>query len=779
MAELLLPTSTSRLVQTVPLADRNPALQLDKLSPPGQQKEQRAAIEDVIACGGSNSLLRDLLKRREAMLKSLDSMLWTAETLGPLTLHLSRASALENAGICVHPVYGFVYLPGSGLKGAARAYAETVWLAEQADKTASLAVIRGVFGWAVGSESGKQWLPDDSREVADSAAGTVVFHDAWPTRWPRLAVEITNNHHVRYYQEGQPPGDWESPVPVNFLAVKSGAPFSFAVSARQGGRVAAGMCDQAALWLQGALCHTGIGAKTVAGYGSFRLVDASPPPAPAQSLRPRFEAELRLLTPAFLAGANQKEEDCDLHPATLRGLMRWWWRSMHAGRVDVKTLRALETSVWGSVDAGGPVRIVLTPAVQRSVMLYDLKDRFEPKPEAKRRLGLADRPNNKTTQGLFYASYGMDDGSNRRYVVHPGAAWRVSLAARSGRYPVDARPATVRRIDPSLLLEQAAAALWLCCRLGGAGSKSRKGFGSFADIDVPGIASVADCLAAAARFRDACGASTSTARNGETPMLDNALFAEIAFPAPNAWAAVDLVGFSVQAFAQSLKHKPEKAALGLPRKIHGPRDDGPIGAVQDAATWQRPEWLGENHPHKGPKTRTRDMRHASPALVHLAASEGGGFTLRLTAFPSPILPDLATSRRVLSALIDHLKADLPARASSVRAPEGAGRGGARPGSGRDAAPFLPAAPARPSLPPAGTVVEAELSEEKTGRGGWKARHVASGIVGPIQNNAGVPAGSNPGDIVRLLVANRTDFKWPTPDDEARAARSTAPPPRRR
>ena len=42
---------------------------------------------------------------------------WSQATSGRLTLHLARASALENAGLCLHPLYGFTYLPGTGLKG--------------------------------------------------------------------------------------------------------------------------------------------------------------------------------------------------------------------------------------------------------------------------------------------------------------------------------------------------------------------------------------------------------------------------------------------------------------------------------------------------------------------------------------------------------------------------------------------------------------------------------------------------------------------------------------
>ncbi len=67
-----------------------------------------------------------LCARRNATLTSLDAKRFPMTTRGTLTLHLSRSGALENAGIALHPVYGFVYLPGSGIKGLTRAWAETV-----------------------------------------------------------------------------------------------------------------------------------------------------------------------------------------------------------------------------------------------------------------------------------------------------------------------------------------------------------------------------------------------------------------------------------------------------------------------------------------------------------------------------------------------------------------------------------------------------------------------------------------------------------------------------
>lgn len=54
---------------------------------------------------------------------------------------------------------------------------------------------------------------------------------------------------------------------------------------------------------------------------------------------------------------------------------------------------------------------------------------------------------------------------------------------------------------------------------------------------------------------------------------------------------------------------------------------------------------------------------------------------------------------------------------------------------------------------AGQLVEAILLEERTKRGGWKARHTPSGLTGHIQNSAAVPAAAKAGDRVMLVVAS--------------------------
>jgi CRISPR-associated protein Cmr6 len=81
-----------------------------------------------------------------------------------------------------------------------------------------------------------------------------------------------------------------------------------------------------------------------------------------------------------------------------------------------------------------------------------------------------------------------------------------------------------------------------------------------------------------------------------------------------------------------------------------------------------------------------------------------------------------------------------------------------------ATPARTAAPASAS-PKTGDRMEALLLEERTRKGGWRARHETTGLVGPIHNSVDVPASAKPGDRVTLLVASvsarEIAFRFPT------------------
>jgi CRISPR-associated protein Cmr6 len=790
-AYMLLPGTTSELIARVPITGRHAGLQLDKfVSRTLDQDGQQRSLADVCQAAGDGDFLKMLLHRRDAYLNSLGAVRWRCATTGPLTLHRSRASALENAGICLHPVYGFVYLPGTGLKGMARAYAETVWLpaqyqldatgqpadaAERAKALAAWQTIEAVFGRVHPTHS--VFLGERHAECA----GYIVFHEAWPATWPKLEVDIAANHHAAYYQGSDSrdtPDDWESPAMDSFLAIGAGHTFTFALSKRRA-EVPDDLLDHARQWLMAALIHDGAGAKTAAGYGGFRLCDELPsPPGRGDggegepSGHAVFETTLELVTPAFLAGANQQADDCQLRGPSLRGLLRWWWRTMHAGFMEVAALRRLEAAVWGDAHTRGAVRLAIEPQGPLQPILYDHKDRLFPMPDFQREHRLQPPPNQKTNQGLFYASYGMDDDQHRRYYLPPGTRWIVRLVARKSYWQIrDLRGKLVRTpIDPTVVLQQAKAALWLLTHVGGVGSKSRKGFGSFADIFAGDVSSLRDCQQAAAAFRRLCRCDGPFHdRLAESPALERARrLDDVTTGWNDCWYALDQLGYAFQSFAQHRRHDRAKAALGLPRQIHGPRHEPMRG--QNRAPHRPPEQL------RGPK----GDRYASPVFYHLGRTADGALLVRVTAFPTKHLPDLLTSTTVLNQLLQHLDGDLRKRAAQA-APE------RLPPRGASVPPAVAKPVARPAapqaIPKAGHQVEAILVEDPKGRDRRFARHAPTGLIGPILNAERIPPEKNLGDAITLLVfsissdGKQVQWRVPTETDKPRPPEPRSGPPR--
>jgi len=354
---------------------------------------------------------------------------------------------------------------------------------------------------------------------------------------------------------------------------------------------------------------------------------------------------------------------------------------------------------------------------------------------------------------LFYISHGMDDlGKPKRHYLLPGNKWKITLLVRSSAYaPKQDHTGMWRNgkhLKPALVLEQARAALWLFCYLGGAGSKSGKGFGSFADLD--GM-SLAKCKETAKRFRAACDCDHPfVEKEVGSPSLGIMLpIIEIPTRWKDCWFALDEVGFSMQKFAQGHAHNEIKVHLGLPRNIDGPLEY-PM-KHQNPKTWKRPRPLSVGD----------ISRHASPVHYHISKSTDGCLCLRVAIFPSSRLRNLASNRKFLEELRTHLDSDLKKR---VRDDAGLGQKSSfepRAGGG--------AFTERRDLPQAGTKVEAVLLPDKTMKEGWKAKHEPSGLVGHIVNTGDVPTDRKPGDRVTLIVAScnptSISFRWPTANDD--------------
>jgi len=207
-----------------------------------QQAWQQKVREQLNALQRRNDVMLKWYEQRGFTVKRIE-----AKPVWRFVVGLGAAHVLET-GITLHRLFGLPIVPGSALKGAARAYAKLV--------------------------KGK---PDDDADLiavfgTTEQAGSIIFFDAIPLEVPKFQLDIMNPHYPNYYRtQGQnPPADWESPNPVFFLTV-SETPYLFAIAARseQGNR----LLELAEEWLKEALRELGIGAKTSADYGYWVIFE--------------------------------------------------------------------------------------------------------------------------------------------------------------------------------------------------------------------------------------------------------------------------------------------------------------------------------------------------------------------------------------------------------------------------------------------------------------------------------------------------------------------------
>ncbi|MBR1835905.1 MAG: type III-B CRISPR module RAMP protein Cmr6 [Kiritimatiellae bacterium] len=178
---------------------------------------------------------------------------------------------LENAGLCLHPHFGSPYIPGSAVKGIARHAAWCEWkeAKDAGDDGQAAAVaerIAAVFGYPTGDKDGLDAFLAARGWKDKRTSGSVVFLAAAPVDAGRLATDIVNCHHPKYYAGNLPyAADNESPNPQFFPAVDEGVSFLFTIAPV---RTGADM-EAAKGWLVRAISENGAGAKTSAGYGWF------------------------------------------------------------------------------------------------------------------------------------------------------------------------------------------------------------------------------------------------------------------------------------------------------------------------------------------------------------------------------------------------------------------------------------------------------------------------------------------------------------------------------
>lgn len=239
-------------------------------------------IEDVVK-KADPQLLTAWRERWVASVQAVKAIPFSLKTDWRLVAGLGRKGSLE-VGFTFHR-YGFPIIPGSSVKGIARAWG-LIQLGQslQSEKLAELDKLLSKDDPTGFQQSFNEIYPQAVGEIKTLAvnfrllfgttanAGKVIFFDAIPGQFPELQLDIMNPHYPRYYQGKEAPTNWQSPVPIYFMTVAPQTEFLFAVG-WNGSAVDVKLQKMAEDWLQAGLTNLGAGAKTSAGYGYFRLFE--------------------------------------------------------------------------------------------------------------------------------------------------------------------------------------------------------------------------------------------------------------------------------------------------------------------------------------------------------------------------------------------------------------------------------------------------------------------------------------------------------------------------
>ena len=230
----------------------------------GYHAGQARSAEGSGRVGNSAALDRHAEQLAE-LAEGLDGSCFAMQSSWHFATGLGNPHPVEN-GLSWHPVLGMPYLPGSAVKGLARAWLELNGYDAELRKR--------LFG----SDHKDPQQAGSFQQEPELIAGEVIFFDALPLEPVSLGVDVMTPHMGKWYERGHSrpgkaettPADWHAPVPVPFLVARQ-AVLQFAVAPRR--PESAPLVELASQALRAALENLGAGAKTAAGYGAFVELD--------------------------------------------------------------------------------------------------------------------------------------------------------------------------------------------------------------------------------------------------------------------------------------------------------------------------------------------------------------------------------------------------------------------------------------------------------------------------------------------------------------------------
>ncbi len=260
---------------------------LERLVPDLSNKNTRperiaGVVESVREWYGEN-IYSAAFELHEARLRDLPRLVAEKlQTTDRVIVGLGAENPMETS-ITLNRLYGVPMIPGSALKGVARAFARLH--RPEADADAFDRQMKFLFGTTEGG-------------------GRITFFDAW---WvpgdPPLRKDVITVHHQPYYTSkgAEAPTDFDDPNPVSFVSARGAFLFAVQGPTPDWAQLAMGL-------LKGGLAHLGVGAKTSSGYGRFGPVTGSTAgdtgakapaasvPDPAQLEDKELEAAVKALT---------------------------------------------------------------------------------------------------------------------------------------------------------------------------------------------------------------------------------------------------------------------------------------------------------------------------------------------------------------------------------------------------------------------------------------------------------------------------------------------------
>jgi CRISPR-associated protein Cmr6 len=197
-------------------------------------------------------------ERWKHTIQALENKLtFSATTASALAIGLGNASPLE-VGLSIHHTYGTPYLPGSAIKGL---------LTRAADA---------------------HGLSQDIKDILFGTTGIAAHITYWdamlePSSTNPFQPDVITVHHPKYYGSSGADGyptDFDDPTPVAFLNVCKGVEFRIALSSSSENSLE--WLYVAAELLKYALEQIGLGGKTNAGYGYFKVKPPEKPKSTAE-----------------------------------------------------------------------------------------------------------------------------------------------------------------------------------------------------------------------------------------------------------------------------------------------------------------------------------------------------------------------------------------------------------------------------------------------------------------------------------------------------------------